>query len=118
MTTMHIPHYRKVAHVTSINTGSASPLISSNFQSTLELPTLRGYEPWCLMTKSRSSSPTRCQTRSQTAHTAANPQTSTPPPSSATPPSGTVPLAQPSAPTAPATFVTPSQSSFVPPAPH
>ena len=69
MTTIHIPHYRKVAHVTSINTGSASPLISLNFQSTLDTPhCLRGYESWCLMTKSRLSSSTKCQTRSTTAH--------------------------------------------------
>ena len=38
MTTMHIPTHRKVAHVTSINTGPASPLISLNFQSTLDTP--------------------------------------------------------------------------------
>ena len=39
MTTMHIPHYCKVAHITSINTESTSSLISSNFQSTAQVAT-------------------------------------------------------------------------------
>ena len=120
MTTMHIPHYRKVAHVTSINTGPASPLISSDFQSTsLDSPLLRGYEPWCLMTETRSSSPTRTasptrrQTRSQTS-AATQPQTSTPPPSG----SFTTPPAQQPQPATPAAPVNPVQPPPGAPRPH